>query len=85
MPMLCADILADRCYNSMFDGCISLMQGVDLIATHFADKCYYNMFGRCLALAEIHYPSSLSGNNILAHMDGALTFGADNATIHYDL
>lgn len=69
----------------MFDGCISLVHDADLIATDFADKCYYNMFGGCSALAEIHYPASLSGNSTLTHMDGALTFGANNANALFDL
>jgi hypothetical protein len=48
--VLPATTLADYCYNSMFDGCTSLVTIPQLPATTLADYCYSNMFRGCTSL-----------------------------------
>lgn len=44
--------MAAYCYNSMFQGCTSLVTAPSLPATTLAESCYYYMFYGCSSLVE---------------------------------
>lgn len=48
--ILQATTLTNGCYNSMFQGCISLTTAPELPATTLAASCYGNMFQGCTSL-----------------------------------
>ncbi len=49
-PVLPATTMAVRCYESMFEGCTSLVTPPVLPATTLADFCYVSMFRNCTSL-----------------------------------
>ena len=48
-----ATTLSDNCYDSMFQGCTSLIIAPELPATTLSDNCYDSMFKGCTALNYI--------------------------------
>ena len=48
--ILPATTLTKNCYDSMFDGCTSLVQAPELPATTLTNYCYYYMFYHCTSL-----------------------------------
>ena len=84
-PALLATVLAYSCYYNMFYGCTSLTQAPTLPATTLAGGCYEDMFYSCANVAELHYPASIENNSTFTGMFGSPWFGADNATVYYDL
>ena len=44
--------MADNCYFSMFNGCTSLIQAPELLATTLAYACYEYMFSNCASLTQ---------------------------------
>ena len=85
VPKLPATELADNCYNCMFKGCTSLTSAPELPATTLADSCYKYMFSRCAKITELHYPASIENDSTFKNLDGSPNFGANNATVYYDL
>ena len=51
--LLPATILADACYDSMFNGCSLLTEAPELPATTLRTKCYQYMFNMCSSLSYI--------------------------------
>ncbi len=45
--------LSKYCYNSLFEGCESLLQAPELPETTLKEGCYYNMFNGCTGLKEM--------------------------------
>ena len=84
-PALPATALADSCYNYMFYGCTNLTHAPALPATSLAQGCYTNMFSYCTNITELHYPASIENNSTFTGMSGSPWFGANNATVYYDL
>ena len=78
-------VLAYGCYISMFKGCTSLTQAPALPATTLASNCYNSMFRNCTKVTELHYSASMQNNSTFIGMTGSPWFGAENATVHYDL
>ena len=84
-PALPATTLANGCYGYMFSGCSSLTSAPALPATALADSCYESMFNGCTKVTELHYPASVQNDSTFTGMSGTPWFGAENATVHYDL
>ena len=84
-PELPATTLADYCYYNMFPGCTSLTSAPELPATELADDCYSYMFSGCAKITELHYPKSIENDSTFKNLDGSPNFGANNATVYYDL
>ena len=78
-------IISTGCYYSMFEGCTSLTSAPELPATELASYCYDNMFFGCAKITELHYPASIENDSTFKNLDGSPNFGADNATVYYDL
>ena len=78
-------IISTGCYESMFEGCTSLTSAPELPATELASYCYDNMFFGCAKITELHYPASIENDSTFKNLDGSPNFGADNATVYYDL
>ena len=53
--ILPATTLGDRCYQSMFMNCSSLITIPSLPATTLANSCYTTMFGNCTSLVTVPY------------------------------
>ena len=51
--ILPATSLTQRCYNSMFYGCTSLIAAPELPAKTLTDYCYHRMFSKCTKLNYI--------------------------------
>ena len=86
--VLPATELADKCYSYMFEGCTSLISAPKLPATKFADlynNCYESIFKGCTKITELHYPKSIENDSTFKNLVGSPNFGADNATVYYDL
>ena len=86
--VLPATELADNCYSYMFEGCTSLISAPKLPATKFADlynNCYESIFKGCTKITELHYPKSIENDSTFKNLNGSPDFGADNATVYYDL
>ena len=62
--LLPATTLVEGCYNSMFDGCTSLVTAPALPATTLAEQCYYGMFYGCTSLttAPVLPATTLAGS-----------------------
>ena len=69
----------------MFHECTSLTSAPELPATELADDCYSYMFSGCAKITELHYPKSIENDSTFKNLDGSPNFGADNATVYYDL
>ena len=78
-------IISTGCYESMFSGCTSLKSAPKLPATTLANNCYNSMFKGCTKITELHYPKSIENDSTFKNLDGSPKFGADNATVYYDL
>lgn len=57
-----ATTLANRCYNMMFYGCISLIEAPDLPALTLKTYCYGNMFEGCTSLEKAPVLPAISLN-----------------------
>ena len=84
-PKLPATTLVDRCYSNMFFNCKSLINAPKLPATTLAKNSYFNMFYNCSKITELHYQASMETNSTFTSMSGAPKFGAENASVIYDL
>ena len=51
-PELPATTVAERCYESMFEGCTLLTETPQLPATQLMNWCYYSMFAGCTNLTK---------------------------------
>ena len=67
--ILPATTLAYNCYNSMFQGCTSLVNAPELPATTLADACYNSMFSYCTSLVTApELPATTLANNCYSNM-----------------
>ena len=84
-PKLPATKLSVGCYQLMFSKCSSLTSVFELPATSFSYNSYINMFEGCTKIAILHYPKTIENNSTFKYMLGSPKFGANNATVYYDL
>ena len=74
-PELPATTLADGCYKSMFNNCVSLIQAPALPATTLIEWCYYSMFNGCTSLTTA---PELPATTLLNGCYGQMFFGCSN-------
>ena len=84
-PELPATKLTNYCYYYMFFKCSSLTSAPKLPATTLAFECYESIFKGCTKITELHYPKSIENDSTFKNLPGSPNFGADNATVYYDL
>ena len=84
-PKLPATKLSVGCYQLMFSKCSSLTSVFELPATSFSYNSYINMFEGCTKIAILHYPKTIENNSTFKYILGSPKFGANNATVYYDL
>ena len=84
-PELPATKLTNYCYYYMFFRCSSLTSAPKLPATTLAFECYESIFKGCTKITELHYPKSIENDSTFKNLPESPDFGADNATVYYDL
>ena len=67
--------LCPRCYQSMFENCISLTTAPELPATTLATECYDNMFSACTSLITA---PELPATTLLAYCYRYMFYGCTN-------
>ena len=75
--ILPATILSEGCYDSMFDGCSSLIEAPELPATTLADNCYAYMFRDCTLLDSVttYVEGEWDTVNTVSWLDGVASEG----------
>ena len=75
--LLPATTLQSNCYNSMFEGCKSLVAGPNLPATKLEPYCYYSMFRDCESLTSLTcLTTNISFSSCIGFwLDGVMTEG----------